>query len=95
MRKAPKKPFQQKLANHDEITLPYDNNWLGNTITLAVLQEIGEDERWHNLGQCRDTPNAIKGELQKDQYQGKSIWIKTPFGRRFHGLINASKEEQT
>jgi hypothetical protein len=66
---------------------PYDNSFLGNTTTWALLQEIGSDDKWHTIGSCNDTPNAIKAELAKPEYQGHGVWIRTPFERRYHGTV--------
>lgn len=66
----------------------YSNNWLGNTVTLAKVQEIGQDDKWHTLGECVDTPNAIKAELAKPVYKGHDVWIRNTFGERnYQGRI--------
>ena len=66
-----------------------NNDWLGNTTIEAQLQIINEQtNKWETLGTCSDTPNALKRELEASKYQGQSIWIRTPFGRRYHGQIN-------
>lgn len=69
--------------------VPYNNNWLGNTVTGARLQVINEEtNKWQTVGTCIDTPNAIKKELTKPEYKGLSIWIVDAFGsRRYHGLV--------
>ncbi len=65
-----------------------DNNWLGNTVTMAKIQEIGADDRWHTIGECIDTPNAISRELSKPEYSGHDVWIRDAFGgRKFHGRV--------
>ena len=66
----------------------HSNDFLGNTVTLAKIQEIGSDNRWHTIGECMDTPNKIREELSKDHYKGHDIWIRDVFGdRRYHGHI--------
>lgn len=66
----------------------HDNSWLGNTVTTAKLQVINEEtNKWDTIGECVDTPNAIKKELSKKKYSGKSIWIKSFTGRQYYGLV--------
>jgi hypothetical protein len=65
---------------------PCDNSFLGNTVTLCRIKEIG-DFHWITLGSCVDTPNAIEKELKDKKYQGHTVWIFDAFGgRRYHGL---------
>jgi hypothetical protein len=69
-----------------------DNSWLGNVgITSAKIQEIDntvEPPKWKTLGECLDTPNAIKQELQNPKYLGHDVWIRDAFGdRQYHGTI--------
>lgn len=67
---------------------PYNNSWLGNTVTTVKLQVINEvTNKWDTIGECVDTPNAIAKELSKKKYKGQSIWIKSFTGRQYHGLI--------
>ena len=64
-----------------------DNAWLGNTVTLCRIREIGED-RWITLGSCVDTSNAIERELKNKKYQGKFVWIFDAFGgQHYHSLV--------
>ena len=66
----------------------YNNAWLGNTVTGAKIQEIGLDDRWHTLGECVDTPNAIERELSKQEYKGHDVWIRNTFGERtYRGTV--------
>ena len=68
-----------------------DNSWLGNTVTHAKIQEIDntiDPPKWKTLGECIDTPNTIKKELEKKKYQGHEVWIRDAFGdRRYHGSV--------
>jgi hypothetical protein len=69
-----------------------NNDWLGNTAIRASLQIIGDDDKWHQLGTCLDTPNALAGELEKPVYKGQSIWVKTSLERRYYGQIAGKKQ---
>jgi hypothetical protein len=71
----------------------YDNSFLGNTVTLCRIKEIGETH-WVMLGSCIDTPNSIEIELKNEKYQGKSVWIFDAFGgRRYHGLVQQEEAQ--
>jgi hypothetical protein len=77
-----------KRPERPKLPATNDNNWLGNTVTRAKIQEIGADDRWHTLGECIDAPNAIKQELGKKEYQGHDVWIRDVFGdRKYHGTV--------
>ena len=66
---------------------PYDNSFLGNTVTMCRIKEIGTTH-WVLLGSCIDTPNSIEKELKDKKYQGKMVWIFDAFGnKKYHGLV--------
>lgn len=66
------------------------------TVTTAKIREIGEDDKWHTLGECMDTPNALRAELEKPEYSGHSVWIQDCFGSRtYYGLVKTCPEAMT
>lgn len=61
-----------------------DNSFLGITVVPARIQIINEETNtWQTVGQCIDTPNAIRNEIAKPEYKGLSLWLWTALdGRR-------------
>jgi hypothetical protein len=71
---------------------------LGNTTTEVRIREIQDLDDgtsvFYTIGTCLDTPNAIKTELSKPEYQGRSVWLFDTFGgRRYHGLVTEGRIE--
>lgn len=65
-----------------------NNDWLGNTVTTATLQIIGDDDKWQTVGECIDTPNTLTKELANKKYKGMDIWIRDGFGgHKYHGHV--------
>lgn len=81
--------MSKKQSTANRKPAPNDNSWLANTVTLARIQVINEaGDKWVTLGECVDTPNKIKAELSKPEYQGHDIWIRDAFGdRRYVGRV--------